>query len=159
MNLYEIASEYQAAFEELSNMEGITEDIIKDTLSPIAGDFEKKSISLVSFFRNIEAEAKAIKAAQAEMSLRRIRLEEKADKLKEYIKTNMMISDIKKISCPYFSVNLSKGGKSVEITEESKIPKKYMKEKITYTPDKDAIKKDGGCEGVVLKDVWKLTIK
>jgi hypothetical protein len=159
MNLYEIAAEHKKAFDELSEMDGLTEEIIKDTLAPLTCDFESKSLSLVSFFRNIEEEAKAIRAAEIAMAERRKALEHKAERLKEYLKSNMILTGIKNIKCAYFSVTLSEGGKAVEIVDTNKIPKEYMKEKTTYTPDKDAIKKAGGCEGAELRDVWKLTIK
>jgi len=159
MNLYEIAAEYKKVFEELSEMEGLTEDIINDTLSPISKDFDELAIIRAKHYKNIEAEIDAIKNAEDLMYKRRTILERKSKRFINSLKDAMIIREKNKIPCPYFVIKLSKGGKSVEIIDENKIPKKYMNEKKTYTPNKDAIKEAGGCEGAAIKDVWRLTIK
>lgn len=159
MNLYEIATEHKKAFDIISEMEGITDEIIIDTLSPIVGEFKSKSISLVSFFKNLEAEASAIKEAEKMMAERRRAIENKVEKLKNFLKDCMMLSNTNKISCPYFSVTLSAGGKAVDIIDPNKIPKEFMKEEVRYTPDKEAIKKSGGCDGATIREVYKLVIK
>lgn len=156
MQLYEISNEYRRIFDKLSEMDGITEEIIKDTLSPIMDNFNGKSISTVSCMKNLEAEANAVRHAENSMRQRRQQIEQKVERLREYIKNQMILMEIKNIKCPYFSITLSKGIKSVNILDESKIPDKFMK--ITKAPVKTLIKEAGGCEGAEIIEGYSLRI-
>lgn len=159
MNLYEIATEYRTAFDDLSEMEGVTHEIIADTLSHVKDEFNNKAIALTSYFKNLEAEADAIKSAEKIMNERRKSIEKRIDSLRDYLKNQMISTKINKISCPYFSVTLSKTKSSVKIIDESKIPKCFIAEKITTSPMKDEILKAGGCEGAEIAEGYALRMK
>lgn len=159
MNLYEIATEYRIAFDQLSEMEGVTHEIIADTLSHLSDEFNDKAIALTSYFKNLEAEASAIKEAEKNMYERRKAIERKIEGMRDYLKNQMIAAKISKISCPYFSVTLSKSKGSVKIIDESKIPQSFMREKTIREPMKDEIFKAGGCEGAEVIEGYSLKIK
>lgn len=159
MNLYEISSEYRKVFDELSEMEGLSQEIIKDTISPIASEFNNKAIALTSYFKNLEAESESIKKAEKNMYERRKSIDNKIDNLKEYLKQQMIITGINKISCPYFCITLSRTKSVVKIIDKELIPNNFMKEEVTRTPIKDEILKNGGCEGVEICENYALRIK
>jgi len=158
MNLYEISNEYKRLFDELSEMEGITQDIISDTLSPITDEFNNKVIAVTSYFRNLEAEANAIKTAEKSMYERRKAIENKIESIKSYLKSQMISTGINKISCPYFSVTLVKSKNSVNILDSSKIPSEFIREKVIKEPNKELILKTGGCEGAEIIEGYSLRI-
>jgi hypothetical protein len=159
MNLYQISNEYAKAFDAISEIEGITEEIIIDTLRPFVADFNDKAINLTSYFKNLEAEALAIKQAEKNMSERRKVIENKVESLKKYIKNEMIRTGINKISYTYFNISLSKTKKSVEIIDEELIPEEFIRTTTKKEPDKNAILLAGGCIGAQLKESWALTIK
>lgn len=158
MKLYEISNDYIKAFNELSEMEGITQDIISDTLSPITDEFNNKAIAITSYFRNLEAETNAIKEAENSMYERRKAIEKKIEKIKVYLKSQMISTGINKISCPYFSVTLAKSKNSVNILDSSKIPSEFIREKVIKEPNKELILKTGGCEGAEIIEGYSLRI-
>lgn len=158
MKLYEIANEYRSVFDQLSEITDLNDEIINDTLSPVKADFNDKAISLTSYFRNLEAEANAIKEAESMMSHRRKFIEKKIENLKKYLKSQMKATGITKISCPYFSVTLSKTKPKVDILDSNKIPEDFMKTVIKKEPDKDKILKSGGCEGAEILENYSLRI-
>lgn len=159
MNLYEIATEYRIAFDQLSEMDGVTHEIIADTLSHVQDEFNDKAIALTSYFKNLEAEASAIKEAEKNMYERRKSIEKRIDGMREYLKNQMISAKINKISCPYFSVTLSRSKSSVKIIDESMIPKYFIREKTIREPMKDEILKAGGCEGAEIIEGYSLKIK
>lgn len=158
MKLYEISNDYIKAFNELSEMEGITQDIISDTLSPITDEFNNKAIAITSYFRNLEAETNAIKEAENSMYERRKAIEKKIENIKVYLKSQMISTGINKISCPYFSVTLAKSKNSVNILDSSKIPSEFIREKVIKEPNKELILKTGGCEGAEIIEGYSLRI-
>lgn len=157
--LYEISAEYQKVFDEISQIDGITDEIISDTLAPVITEFNDKAINITSYFKNLEAQSKAIQEAEKMMYARRKSLDNKVERLKNYLKTNMEMSNINKIECPYFSISLRKCKDKVEITKEENIPNEFIREKIIREPDKDKILKAGGCKGAEIKESWALVIK
>lgn len=158
MHLYEISNEYKRLFDELSDMEGVTQDMISDTLSPITDEFNNKAIAVTSYFRNLEAEASAIKTAEKRMYERRKAIENKIENIKGYLKNQMISTGINKISCPYFSVTLAKSKNSVNILDFSKIPSEFIREKVIKEPNKELILKTGGCEGAEVVEGYSLRI-
>lgn len=158
MQLYEIALEYRNVFDQLAELPDLNNEIIEDTLSPIMGEFNDKAISLTSYFKNLEAEANAIKEAEEMMYKRRKSIENKIENMKNYLKDNMKTSGINKISCPYFSVTLSKTKSKVNITDLSQIPPSFIRVKTIREPDKDSILKVGGCDGAEIIENYALRI-
>jgi hypothetical protein len=159
VNIYEISNEYRKVFDELSEMEGLSEEIIKDTLSPITANFQDKAIAETSFFKNLEAEVKAMKTAEKNINERRKSIENKIEKFKNHLKSEMMFQGINKISCPYFCITLAKSKSSVNIIDLDSVPKNFIKEEIKRTPMKDEILKNGGCEGAEICETYSLRIK
>lgn len=158
-NLYDIASEYKHVLNNLNDLEDIDQETIENTLSPLKDDFNNKAINITSFFRNLEADAEAIKNAEAEMRKRRIAIENKINSMKDYLKSQMVLAGISKISCPYFEVSVSKSKSSVVVLDEGKIPEEFIRTKTIKEPDKKLIYEAGGCDGVEIKETWALKIK
>jgi len=159
MNLYDIANEYRQAFDELSEMEGITKEIIDDTLSHLEIPFNNKVESTACFLKNLEADVFAIKNVEKKMKNKKDRLEEIIYETKEYLKNQMITAKKSKIKFSYFSVVVSKTKKRVLINDISKVPESFIRTKIIKEVDKDCIREAGGCEGAEIRESWALKIK
>lgn len=159
MKLYEIAQTYQHAFDEMSAIEDLPVEVIQDTLESIEDTFNDKAVALTSIFKNMEADAKAMKEAEESIKERRVAIEKRVNWLKGYLLENMQATGITKISCPYFNISTRKNPPSVQVTDEALIPAKYKTTEFITKIDKKAIKSDGGCPGVEIVQGETLSIK
>jgi len=160
-SLYQISQEYIAGFLALSDME-LDEQTFLDTIDGMTGEFEGKAVNVAKFFGNLDAEASAIKEAESLMARRRRAIESKSARLKEYLKVNMIDTNITKISCPFFEIAIQKAADKVVIASESDLPVYFMRVKTTTEPDKIAIKaalKHGDVPGAYLEHNFTLRIK
>ena len=133
ITLYELAGEYRQAAVALSDMD-LDEQTIKDTLEGLSGDLEKKATNVDFFVRNLEATAEQIKLAEKQMADRRKAMENRAERIREYLKANMEIAGINEISCPHFKLAIRKNPPSVVIDAESQIPANYFSQPETPPP-------------------------
>ena len=86
--LYNLATEYRSAADRLHDLD-VPEEVIADTLEGLAGEVEAKSTNVAFVVRNLEALADQIKAAEREMAKRRKAIENRAARIRDYLKTNM----------------------------------------------------------------------
>lgn len=140
ITLYELASEFRATADQLSDMD-LPDEVIADTLEAVALPVEQKATSVAAFIRNLEAAADQIKQAEQAMSARRKAIENRAARVKDYLLENMQRCEITKIESPFFKISLRDNPPAVVIDDETKIPVDYMREiPATYQPDKASMK-------------------
>ena len=140
MKLYEITSQYQAIFDEVTEDGEITETDF-EKLDGLKEDFVAKAINVAGYIKNLEAESDAIARAIQDMKVRQNSLENKAQSLRDYLQFNLQELNINEIE----------------------IPPEYFKEKVTLSLDKSKVKEDitAGIEipGVTMHRNIKLEIK
>jgi len=136
--LYEISKEYQLALIEL---EGLDDEFVKDTLDGLKGTLELKSTNVAKYVQNLFASATAIDTAMKQMADRKKALENKANRIKKYLKDNMEASGIHKIECPEFVISIKNNPPKLIIGEEQLVPAKFKKKVVTTTIEKNEIKK------------------
>lgn len=137
--LYQIADDYQEAFNKLEELD-FDQQTIEDSLSLIKTDFDSKAINVGSFVKNLESNIKAMRDAESSIANRRKILQNKIDSIKEYLKTNMEKCGIKHIHSPYFDIKIKKNPESVKIEDAIIIPSIYKEEIIRI--QKNLIKED-----------------
>lgn len=162
--LYEISNEYLHALERIEIDEETGE--IKDfpaNLEAMPEIFEGKATNVVAFFRNLDAEADAIRQAEREMAERRKRIEKKSQLLKTYLLDNMKRCGFTKVKCPWFEVSVGKNPPSVDVTSEEEIPAMYKNVELVTKIDKiairNAIKEGVDVPGARMVSADKLNIK
>lgn len=74
------------------------------------------------------------------MRARRQATEKRIAWLKSYLLQSMQACEITEISCPEFAIRIARNPCAVVISDESQLPQDYMVEKISYAPDKQAIR-------------------
>lgn len=138
LSLYSMTAEYEQAFLSLADSD-IPEDAINDTLESLEGELTVKAANVAAFVLNLESEAEKIKEAEKRIALRRKSYENKAARIRSYLKENMERAGIKKIEAidKTFSVTLTAPRASVVIDSEAEIPGKFTKTVISA--DKKAI--------------------
>lgn len=134
--LYELAGEYRQAFNALSDTD-MDEQTVADTLDGLRFPVEEKCKSVAAFVRNLEATAEQIKLAEKQMADRRKAFENRAERIREYLKANMEVAGITQIECSHFKLSIKKNPPSVVIDAESQIPADYMTVPVAPPPAPD----------------------
>lgn len=124
-------------------------------------DRKTKIDNIAVYVKNLEAEADAIKAEEKKLKERREAKERKAERLKNYIKTSMMLQGETKFESARVSMAL-RNSKAV-VVDENKLESVYFINKIVQSVDKKAIKAalEAGIlvEGAMLEERKNLQIK
>lgn len=129
MTLYEINAEILACIDDETG-----EIIDFDRLSQLSVERENKLESVALWIKNLEANAKAIKAERDSLKVREEQAERKALALREWLSgaLNGQKMDTPKVKVSY--------RKSTAVEVDDRLPKKWCSKKIVYTPDKVAIR-------------------
>jgi hypothetical protein len=122
--LYQIADEYLQNLSVLESLE-LDDQTFADTLEGLSGEFDNKAVAVAQYAQNLLALAQSIKEAEAQMAERRKGLENKAERLKEYLLANMQRTGITKIDSPYFAISVRNNPESVIVDAEIMIPQDY----------------------------------
>lgn len=123
--LFELSAQYREAEERLHDIH-LDDQTIADTLEGMQGEIEVKAKNVAFVIRNCEALAAQIKDAEEKMALRRKALENRAERIRNYLLTNMQACGISKIECPEFKLSAKENPPSVVIDAESQIPEGFL---------------------------------
>lgn len=162
--MYQIADAYLQDLRRLEELD-LDEQTVADTLEGLSGELEVKATNVAAFCRNLEASADAIKQAETQMAARRKAIENRASRIREYLKANMERTGITEIASPHFKLAIRKNPPSVVIDAESQIPESFMvaPEPPKPYPDKKliakAIKEGAEVPGAHLEQGTRLDIK
>lgn len=137
--LYEISADYLLAIENIQVDEETGEVTGYEELEAVADEFDIKAENISLFIKNEEAFALSIREEEKALADRRKQHENKANNLKNYLANQMLDIGKTKLETPKTKVSFRKSEQTI-IEAEDLIPKEYIKEKITRTPDKTAIK-------------------
>ena len=124
MNIYDLTSEYLDLLEMLEDPDA-DEEIIRDTLEGLDGELEAKADGYAMILKNLEADAKAIKAEEDRLYSRRKSIENRMAYLKANLQTMMELTGKTKIKTALFSFGIQKNPASVVIDNETAVPEKF----------------------------------
>lgn len=141
-NLYEIN---QAI---LDCLDPETGEIIDDRISDLLMEKEQKLENIALWIKNLQADIQMFKAEKEAFEERQKAAEKKLASLMQYLTDNLKGEKFSTGKC---AVSFRKSDR-VEVYNDALIPKKYLTKKVTFAPDKNAIKallksgqKVGGC--------------
>ena len=166
--LYQLSESKLQALQIIDDMinEGCSDAEMQEAyalLGQLDENFQEKAINVAMYVRNLETESAAIAEAEKAMSARKKALNNKADRLKSYLLSEMQRTQTKQIKCPYFVLSLRKTPASVRIAPNAVIPDYLLAPPKPQEADKRAIKeaieKGLVIEGVTLESGETLSIK
>ena len=143
LSLYQLSDTYLHALDFLCDAEQeIPAQAIQDTLEALEGELKDKAINVAQFIRNLESTTEAIKQAEQNMAKRRKAYEQRIVWLRQYLKTNLEVTGINKLECPYFRLTIVKNPAALEIFDDTAIPEQFRRIETVITEhfDKTAIK-------------------
>ena len=162
--LYEIADAYLVDLQRLAELD-LDEQTISDTLEGLSGELEVKATNVAMFCRNLEASAEAIKGAEAQMAARRKAIENRAGRLRQYLKDNMERVCILKIESPFLALSIRKNPSAVHVEALELVPMEFFNPPMPPPPvlDKkrvaDALKSGKDVPGCRMEQGTRLEIK
>jgi hypothetical protein len=162
--LYQIAHDYRHMVEALTNTQDDARTIA-DTIEAESWPLEVKAQSVAYAPKILEAEADAIEAAAKEMMQRAKAKRNRADNIREYLKTCMEVAGVTKIDCPHFAITIKRNPPAVDIFEPSLIPAEFLRQPPPPPPSidkaaiKEAIKAGREVPGALLDAGTRLEIK
>lgn len=133
--LYAIANDYASL-----TAQDLDPEFIADTLEGIQGAFEEKVEQLLAIIKNETAYAQMLKAESKSLTERAAVSDNKVASIKAYIATAMDTAGKKSIRAGLHAVTVRKPSKTVEITDESKVPIEYFEFVTSKKFDLSAIK-------------------
>jgi len=139
-SLYELTGQ-MAQLNDMLESDGM-EESVKNTLESIEGEFNIKAENIIKLISNKGSDIYVIDDEIKRLKKRKSVIENFQENLRSYLIENMQLSNIKKISCPLFTVTLVDGAYKVEIEDESKLPDDYVTVEVIEKPDKKKILKD-----------------
>ena len=130
LTLYQLADDYLAAFDALSDMEDLPPEAIADTLEGLAGTFQDKAVAVAAYLRTLEAEAAAIQDARDAMERRESALRNHALRLREYLKAEMERTGLVRVDSPSLALRVQPNPPAVVVEDEDMLPARF-KETVT----------------------------
>lgn len=162
MRLYEIANEYLNAFDSLSDIDGLDNETIENTLAPIKQDINKKSINIASYIKNLEADIDQMSEYIRKMDQKKKASMNRINSIKNYLRINMENCNISEIKSPEFKIKLGAEDIRTEIYDQSILPVNFCRKVEKLEPDKalikEAILNGQEIDGVRLIKTKRLTI-
>ena len=160
--LYDITNRYNNVAELLDNPD-VPMEVVEEALSSISDEFNVKADNIARFIKDLNATAASIKEEEIRLANRRRSFENRANGLKDYLEANMRAMNIKKVKTNFFSFNIQSNPASVEILDETLIPKEFKSVEPVTKIDKKAllkaVKETGEIAGVSLKTSEGLRIR
>ena len=119
--LYELTDSYLAV-QDLD----VPAEAIADTLEALEGDIEDKAERLLAVVTNMGSDVDAIDAEIKRLQARKRAITNRQDSLRDYLRHNMQASGIHKISCPLFTITLTKPRPVAIVDDESLLPDRLV---------------------------------
>lgn len=140
-SLYVLAGEYRALLDRLSDAE-FDDQTIADTIESvgIVDDIQAKAQGVEMVARAFLQYDSVLHSEIERLKALRVARQRNADRLREYLKTEMEHMGIKKIECPLFTLSLRLNPASVEVFDARMLPLTYWRQPPAPEPMPDKIK-------------------
>ena len=137
--LYELTTDL-LTLQELLESPLDDEEILKDTLEAVQGEYELKLEAYCKVIKNLEADIDALKNEAKRLTDKRKTLEGNVDRLKKAMFDSMKATGTERVKGQLFTVAIQKNGGKLPIVldvDASKLPNKFVK--VEKTPNLEAI--------------------
>lgn len=161
MKLYELTQNY-LNLQELLEDSTVPVEVIDTALNEVGEQLEDKAENIAKLIKTMEVEVAGYKEEEARLAARRKTLESRTKGLKEYLESSMREVNKLKFKGKLFSFNIQKNPASVEVLDESLIPKELFNTPAPVLDKKETLSRLKAGEevpGVVLKQSESLRIK
>ncbi|MGX0298297.1 Mg2+ and Co2+ transporter CorA [Staphylococcus hominis] len=159
-SLFDLSTDYQQLYDLIAEQKD--EQILKDTLASINDAIEDKADGYVAVIKTLEVDNKAIDEEIKRLRQRKTSNQNGVKRLKESLQEVMEQTGKEKFKTALNSYSIANNPPSLDITDESLIPKQYYIEQQPKLDKKELLKviKDGlEIKGVELKQSRSLRVR
>jgi len=160
--LYEISKEYQKVIALIENCDEILPEHL-EMLGELETDAKSKIVNVGAYIKNLEEIDRGMENYISSMLERQKKINKKINSLKEYLKFNMELLDLKEVKTEEFDIKIRENNYALDILDESLIPKNYYKERISVSLDRQQLIKDLkdhiGIDGVQFIKTKSISVK
>jgi hypothetical protein len=161
MKLLELSQEYALLLEEIESCGGELSPEQEKRLETVSRELAKSADKADYVLKKLDVESDFYAARIKELQAYKKALDNASERFKSQIKAFMRESDQKRLEGEYVDLVLKTTKPKIVITDESKIPEKYVEKIITTAVNKNDIYKDmqNGAlvEGVSIEENFALT--
>ena len=133
--LFMLAKEYRETALALADLD-LDAQTVADTLEGIGGELEQKAQNVALMVRSLESDAAACKEWAKTATEQARAIQNRADRLREYLANAMQSCNKTKISGPGISMSF-RASHAVFVDDPDLIPKTYMRQPETPPPEPD----------------------
>lgn len=145
LKLYELSDAYKNLWNMVDDEEtDLT--LVEQALQTVEGAIETKAGNIAIFIRNLDAEAKLIKEEEDRLKSRRQAIENKRDRIKEFLQFSLEKIGLDKVKTATHTIAIQSNPPAVQITNEEQIPGRFL----TLIPERYEVNKKAISEA--LKD-------
>lgn len=137
--LYEIRQEHINIIQQIEENEGFLTPEIEEALQLTEEEFQSKAISYGYVYKSFEDTTAAIEKEISRLKLLLQKSVHISEVFKDRLAASMHQFSVEKIETPTLKLSFRKS-ESIEITDESKIPKEFIEEKVSEVISKTKIK-------------------
>ncbi len=147
MKLYEISNEFQKIVDLIENCDEMSPELIEQ-LNSVSDNASAKVINVAAYIKNLEVQSNGMDDYIKSMQERQSKIEKRIESLKEYLKYNMDLLKLNKVESPEFDVQLRANQYSLDLFDQSLVPKEYLRVKEVVSISRVDIAKDlkVGCD-------------
>lgn len=138
-SIFNIQQEYINLLNQLEESDGELTPELEQALAINEQELEVKSIGYAQVVRKVESDIDIIAAEIKRLQALKKSKESTVERLKTTVENAMQLYGINTIQFSTMQLSLRKS-ESVHINDESTLDSRFLVEKITYAPDKNAIK-------------------
>ena len=142
MKLYELSQELAVINDDIISADGELTEALEARLDAATMAFEDKAMNIARWTLNLDGVSSAIDSEIKRLQRKKQVSENLQKRLKEYVKSAMIMADIKKLDLGVMSIRVQNNPASLEIDDEKAIPEKYKKEVTETVIEKKEILKD-----------------
>ena len=125
MKLYEITEEMKAV-QALVDSGDMTDEMVADTLEALSGEFEDKARAVLMVRQGILADVAGVDKELERLNKLKTAYNNDAERLVDYLKTNMLRLEKDKVDLGIFKLTLRKPIKKLAEVDESKVPDQFF---------------------------------
>lgn len=141
--LYELTEDFRTLLE-MADDPDVDPQALVDTMDSIEGEIEDKADGYARVLAQLDADAEAAEKQAKRLAERAKAIRSNMDRMKERLKTAMIETGKTKFKTELFSFSVrNNGGKQplVYTVNPADLPKEFRREKVTYSPDDDVIRR------------------
>jgi hypothetical protein len=131
-SLYVLSAEMSGLMEQ--------ESVTDDDLQRVFGQIAEKASNIAQYVAVLDGQVDIFKAEEKRLSERRRAIENHQKRIKEYIKLNMESLGIDSLDAGTFTIKLQNNPEALNVTDENKLPARFIITETITKPDNAAIK-------------------